>query len=166
MLKTHTGARIHADAGWWSCGNWFVLTDAIEERRPGRARQMRRMVAKARRREWRAAWEKLLDKVHETRRLKSARTEVRFGGTVIGHATNIRLGPADAIRDTVTVGYDFEPLPAVNFGFSLEGRHAALDNEPETESERAAVDAARDDVARGDVMSLDEAKVSLAGGEE
>jgi hypothetical protein len=34
----------------------------------------------------------------------------------------------------------------------------------ESDEERAAVDVARDDVARGDVMSLDDAKVDLAGG--
>lgn len=44
--------------------------------------------------------------------------------------------------------------------------HVGVDDEPETEFERAAVNVARDDVARGDVMSLDDAKVSLVGGEE
>lgn len=44
--------------------------------------------------------------------------------------------------------------------------HVGVDDEPETEFERAAVNIARDDVERGDVVSLDDAKVSLARGEE
>lgn len=51
MLKTHTGTRIDTARFSWSCGNWSVPYIGIAERRPGRARQMRRMVAKARRRE-------------------------------------------------------------------------------------------------------------------
>lgn len=55
MLKTHTGNRIKLWEGVWTCGAWSV--SHVDLSKPaGRARQMRRMVAKARRRNRREYW--------------------------------------------------------------------------------------------------------------
>lgn len=139
MLKTHTGARIREWEGVWTCGAWSVSWLVMDESRPGRARQMRRMVAKARRRERRG---------YVPPAVKRAR----------------------AAREACLKAHGFDEPTAderkANLALNVALREWPKDDEPETEFERAAVNIARDDVERGDVVSLDDAKVSLAGGEE
>lgn len=105
MLKTHTGTRIDTARFSWSCGNWSVPYIGIAERRPGRARQMRRMVAKAKRRQRR---EFLARANARPAKVSAARVEVRCDGQVIGYATDLRL----TLNTT--------PLVRVH-GFSVEG---------------------------------------------
>lgn len=145
MLKTHTGSSIYFNYVRLAitCGAWSVPKRDFFDNRPGRARQMRRMVAKARRRERRGYVPPAV------KRARAAR-ESRFLSLAQGTQTAvIVISPGDYSTPFV--------LP--------DGARFPVDDEPETEFERAAVNVARDDVARGDVMSLDDAKVSLAGGE-
>lgn len=137
MLKTRTGARIKHWEGVWTCGAWSVSGLVMDENRPGRARQMRRMVAKARRRERRGY---VPPAVKRARAVSAARAEVRLNGKVIGYTgfAKVELARVHGVREW------------------------PKDDEPETEFERASVDVARDDVARGDVMSLDDARVYVS----
>ena len=113
MLKTHTGVRIQADDFWWFCGKWRELRVGVDARRPGRARQMRRMVAKAKRRQRR---EFLARANARPVKVSAARMEVRCGGQVIGYASDflvtLNLSALPNVREVNSIKpMEFDVIP-------------------------------------------------------